>query len=99
MGTIYNMEENAAAEGSVSLQERLRADRNDATGKPTFTTLTAVCLMLYYVLAMQCLSTVAVMRRETGGWKWPLFQIGYMSGLAYVVVFVVYQAGMALGWG
>jgi ferrous iron transport protein B len=99
MGTIYNIEADAAEGGSLSLQERLRSDRDHLTGEKTFTTLTAVCVMLYYVLAMQCLSTVAVMRRETGGWKWPLVQLGYMTALAYIVVLVTYQAGSALGWG
>jgi ferrous iron transport protein B len=55
--------------------------------------------MVYYVLAMQCFSTIAVMRRETNGWKWPLVQIGYMTGLAYVVTFIVFRTGLALGYG
>jgi ferrous iron transport protein B len=46
---------------------------------------------VYYILAAQCLSTTAVVRRETGGWKWPLFQIAYMTGLAYVAAFIVFQ--------
>jgi ferrous iron transport protein B len=46
---------------------------------------------VFYILAAQCLSTTAVMRRETGGWKWPLFQIAYMTGLAYVTAFIVFQ--------
>ena len=56
-----------------------------------FTTATCASLLVYYILAAQCLSTTAVMRRETGGWKWPLFQIAYMTGLAYVAAFLVYQ--------
>jgi ferrous iron transport protein B len=55
--------------------------------------------MVFYVLAMQCLSTVAVMRRETNGWKWPLFQIGYMTVLAYTATFALSTIGTALGWG
>jgi ferrous iron transport protein B len=47
---------------------------------------------------MQCLSTVAVVRRETNGWRWPLFQLGYMSAAAYVLALVVYQVGRALGY-
>jgi ferrous iron transport protein B len=98
MGTIYNIQDGEDT-GGVSLQEKLRNDRNPATGAPSFTALTAICVMVYYVLAMQCLSTVAVVRRETNGWKWPLFQFGYMTVLAWVVTFVVYRAGLALGWG
>jgi ferrous iron transport protein B len=55
--------------------------------------------MVYYVLAMQCMSTIAVVRRETNGWKWPLFQIGYMTALAYSVTFIVYRIGLFFGWG
>jgi len=55
--------------------------------------------MVYYVLAMQCFSTVAVMRRETNGWKWPLFQVAYMTALAYGVTFIVFRAGTAIGMG
>ena len=54
--------------------------------------------MVFYVFAMQCLSTVAVVRRETGGWKWPLFQIAYMTGTAYIGALIVYQVGHALGY-
>jgi ferrous iron transport protein B len=45
------------------------------------------------------MSTVAVVKRETNGWKWPLFQIGYMTGTAWILGFIVYQTGRALGWG
>lgn len=95
MGTIYNIQD-ADDSGSVSLRERLQTDVDPTTGVPTFTALTAICLMVYYVLAMQCMSTVAVMRRETNGWKWPLFQIAYMTALAYVGTFVVYRVGLFL---
>lgn len=99
MGTIYNIQNADENEGSVSLRQQMQQDRDPVTGAPTFTVLTAICLMVYYVLAMQCMSTVAVMRRETNGWKWPLFQIGYMTALAYSVTFVVYRAGLFFGFG
>ncbi len=100
MGTIYNIQNAPAADvGTITLRAQMTQDRDPVTGLPTFTLLTAVCVMVYYVLAMQCLSTVAVMRRETNGWKWPMFQIGYMTALAYVVTFVVYRAGLWLGVG
>ena len=99
MGTIYNIQNADENEGSVSLRQQMQQDRDPATGAPTFTVLTAICLMVYYVLAMQCMSTVAVMRRETNGWKWPLFQIGYMTTLAYSVTFVVYRIGLYIGLG
>jgi ferrous iron transport protein B len=67
-------------------------------GRVLFTPLVCLSLMLFYVFAMQCASTVAVVKRETNGWKWPLFQIGYMTGTAWVVCLVVYQSGRALGF-
>ncbi len=66
-------------------------------GRPLFTPLTCVSLMVFYVFAMQCLSTVAIVRRETNTWVWPLFQIAYMTGFAYVMAFIVYQGGHVLG--
>lgn len=99
MGTVYNVDDAESDSGNIDLRQKLRDDVNPRTGKPVFTPLVAVCLMVYYVLAMQCISTVAVVRRETNGWKWPLFQIGYMTLLAWVGTFVVRQIGLLLGWG
>jgi ferrous iron transport protein B len=98
LGTIYNIQSDDDG-GSISLKEQMRKDVDPETGRRLFTPLTGVALMVFYVLAMQCLSTVAVMRRETNGWKWPLFQIGYMTALAYVATFAVYRAGLAMGLG
>ncbi len=92
MGTIYNIGDDV--DSTISLKQHLQKDIDPNTGLPTFTILTAICVMVYYVLAMQCMSTVAVMRRETNGWKWPLFQFGYMTALAYIVTFIVYRVGL-----
>ncbi|MBI2813487.1 MAG: ferrous iron transport protein B [Opitutae bacterium] len=67
-------------------------------GAPLFTPLVCLVLMVYYVFAMQCMSTVAVVKRETNSWRWPLFQIAYMTGTAWLVCFAFYQAGRALGY-
>jgi ferrous iron transport protein B len=67
-------------------------------GRRLFTPLVCLTLMVFYVFAMQCVSTVAVVRRETNTWRWPLFQIGYMTGTAWVVCFLVFQVGRALGY-
>jgi ferrous iron transport protein B len=96
LGTIYNIRDAKQESGIMSLQDHLQKDTDPATGLPAFTALTAICLMVYYVLAMQCMSTVAIMRRETNGWKWPIFQIGYMTALAYVGTFIVYRVGILL---
>ncbi|HEY6953522.1 MAG TPA: ferrous iron transport protein B [Bacteroidota bacterium] len=96
MGTIYGIKDANESSGNASLRERLQQDVDPETGSHTFTTLTAICLMIYYVLAMQCMSTVAIVRRETNGWKWPLFQIAYMTSLAYVVTLIVYHVGLLM---
>jgi ferrous iron transport protein B len=98
MGTIYNVQTGDEG-GAVSLRERMKKDVRPDTGTPLFTPLTGVCLMIYYVLAMQCLSTVAIMRRETNGWKWPLIQIAGMTALAYCASFAVYRIGLWVGLG
>lgn len=67
-------------------------------GKRLFTPLVCVSLMVFYVFAMQCMSTVAVVRRETNSWRWPAFQIVYMTFLAYVMALMVFQGGRLLGW-
>lgn len=92
ISTIYNVQN--TGENTVSLKDQMQKDVDPASGLPKFTVLTAICVMVYYVLAMQCMSTLALMRRETNGWKWPLFQLGYMTGLAYVATFVVYRVGL-----
>jgi ferrous iron transport protein B len=76
LGTIYGIE--GGEESSMGLQEALRQNL-DLPG--------AVALLIFFAFAMQCLSTVAVVRRETGGWKYPAYQFGYMTALAYVGAF------------
>ena len=68
-------------------------------GRRLFTPLVCINLMIYYVLAMQCLSTTAVVKRETNSWGWTLFQQFYLTATAWLVCFAVYQVGRALGWG
>ena len=68
-------------------------------GRALFTPLVCFTLMVFYVFAMQCVSTIAVVKRETNTWRWPLFQIAYMTGAAWVLSFVIYQGGRALGIG
>jgi ferrous iron transport protein B len=94
MGTIYNIRDANNDSGNHTLREQMRNEVDPITGKPTFTALTAICLMVYYVLAMQCMSTVAVVRRETNSWRWPIFQIAYMTALAWVGTFAVYRIGL-----
>jgi ferrous iron transport protein B len=97
MATIYNAQD--AGDGDVTLQSKLKTMVDPLTGKRTFTPLLGIAVMVYYVLAMQCISTIAVVRRETNSWKWPIFQLVYMTGLAWFGAFIVYQGGKLLGWG
>jgi ferrous iron transport protein B len=89
MATIYSVGD---PDDTKTLTERLKSERR-TDGTPAYTPLVAVCLMVFYVLAMQCLSTVAVVKRETGGWRWPLFQVAYMTALAWGVTFLVRVVG------
>lgn len=99
MSVVYNVGEfDDSAEGTASLAETLQAEKRP-DGAAVYTMLTGLTLMVFYVFAMQCVSTTAVVRRETNGWKWPLFQFAYMTVLAWVLAFVVYQGGKLLGWG
>ena len=67
-------------------------------GSLVYTTLTGLTLMVFYVFAMQCVSTVAIVRRETNSWKWPVFQWVYMTALAWLLALVTYQGGRVLGF-
>lgn len=82
MSTIY---------GTVDLQTRMKQERDSVTGKPVYTLATGISLMLFYAFAMQCMSTIAVVKRETKSWKWPIIQFVYMGVLAYLASFIAYQ--------
>ncbi len=74
-----------------TIQNRMRAEQNPRTQKPLFNLASGVSLMLFYAFAMQCMSTLAVVRRETNSWQWPALQLVFMSGLAYIIAFAAYQ--------
>jgi len=96
LGLVYGLGQ-GAEEHTSSLQDAMRADR-DALGKPVHTPLSGLSLMVFFVLAMQCASTLATVRRETGSWRWPAFQFAYMLVLALAASFAVYQGGRLLGF-
>ncbi|MFZ9682273.1 MAG: ferrous iron transport protein B [Cephaloticoccus sp.] len=95
MGVVFNTED--IDEDTTPLRHALGA-ATWPDGRPLFTPLVCLTLMIFYVFAMQCIATVAVVKRETNSWRWPLFQIGYMTGTAWLLSLVVYQAGRALGF-
>jgi len=96
MGNVYAVGD--ADETSQPLKSALVRDKWP-DGAPVWTPLVAVSLLVYFVLAMQCISTLAIVRRETNSWKWPLFMQGYMTALAWIASFIVYQGGRWMGWG
>ena len=89
MATLYSVED-GDTENSLTLRQKMNAAVK-SDGSKVYTTATGVSLMIFYVLAMQCMSTLAVVRRETGTWKWPIIQLIYMTALAYLLSFVAYQ--------
>jgi ferrous iron transport protein B len=89
MATLYSVEGGKDADQQTLRQRMESAKRED--GSPVYTLASGVSLMIFYVLAMQCMSTLAVVRRETRSWKWPAIQLVYMTGLAYVMSLVVFQ--------
>ena len=97
LATIYNVEE--ADETSVDLRSALQNETDPETGERVYTALVAVSLMVFFVLACQCMATVAIVKRETNSWRWPIVMFAYMTGLAYVGSLVVYQTGLFLGLG
>lgn len=102
MGTIYGVGD-AEGEGAGTLTERLRTETDPRTGRLAYTPLVAVGLMVFYVYALMCMSTIAVTVREAGGgaigWRWAAIQFGYMLALAFGGAFLVYQGGRLLGLG
>jgi len=89
MATIYSVDGGVDNEGTIRDKMRVAVDAN--TGLPLFTFATGFSLMLFYAFAMQCMSTVAVVYRETKSWKWPLIQTAYMTVMAYVASLIAYQ--------
>lgn len=94
LSIIYNVGSN---ENESSLIEAVREAKR-ADGTPAWTPLVAVSMMVFFVLALQCMSTVAIVRRETNSWRWPLFMVGYMLLLAYLASLITFQGGRLLGF-
>lgn len=94
MAIIYSVEDDQDTDSVVDAM--LNQRRSDGT--PLFTPLTCLSLMVFFVFALQCVSTVAVVKRETNSWFWPLFQIVYMLAVAWISSFILYQGGLLLGF-
>lgn len=88
LATIYSVGSDAEEE---TLKNRMRAEVNPILGSPVFNFASGVSLLLFYAFAMQCMSTLAIVKRETNSWKWPALQLIFMSGFAYLVSLIAYQ--------
>jgi len=86
----------AVADGETSLRTAVRNDTHPETGEPVFTPATVASLLVFFVFALQCMSTLAIMRRETNSWRWPAFAFGYLLTLAYGASFVTYRVVSSL---
>ena len=88
MATLYSVEDDG--EESLLLREKMQQAKN-SRGESVYTLASGVSLMIFYVFAMQCMSTLAIVKRETRSWKWPVIQLIYMTALAYLMSLLTYQ--------
>lgn len=89
VATIYSL---GSSDDQLTIKTRLKSEINPETGGPRYTPAVGLSLLVFYTLAMQCMSTLAIVKRETKGWKWPAIQLAYMTTLAYLSAFLVYQS-------
>lgn len=88
LATIYSVGD---ADNEDTIKDKMKAETDDRTGAKVFSFATGISLLLFYAFAMQCVSTLAITKKETNSWKWPAVQLVLMSGLAYIVAFTAYQ--------
>jgi len=89
IATIYSL---GSTDDEQTIKGRLKSEINPETGGPRYTPAVGLSLLVFYTLAMQCMSTLAVVKRETKSWKWPLIQLAYMTAVAYLSAFIIYQS-------
>jgi ferrous iron transport protein B len=99
MAIVYNVGNYDKSDSGLKDLQKTMQDQKRPNGSLIYSPLTAVTLMVFYVFALQCVSTVAIVRRETNSWKWPLFQWFYMGVLAWSLALVTHLGGRLLGWG
>ena len=91
VGTIATIYSIGNVDDQSTIKQKLKSEVNPETGGPRYTLAVGLSLLVFYTFAMQCMSTLAVVKRETKGWKWPLIQLGYMTTLAYLSALAVYH--------
>lgn len=89
MATIYSVD--ADDENPTSLRERMLAETNPETGEKVYSIATVFSLLVFFAIAMQCMSTLAIVKRETKSWKWPMIQLVYLTVLAYSLSYITYH--------
>ena len=89
LATIYSV--GSDDENTTTIKEKMRSEINPATGKKIFNFPAGMSLLVFYAFAMQCMATLAIVKRETKSWKWPLIQLFGMTGLAYICSLIVFQ--------
>ena len=87
LATIYSV----GSDDEATIKNRMAAEVNPILGGPLFNFASGISLLLFYAFAMQCMSTLAVVKRETNSWKWPILQLFIMSGFAYIVALIAFQ--------
>jgi ferrous iron transport protein B len=98
MSTVYSVAASESADAQQASLARNMQAQTRPDGSPMYTPLTGITLMVFYVFALQCVSTIAIVRRETNSWRWPLFQWVYMGALAWGLAFITYNGGRLMGW-
>lgn len=89
LATIYSV--GSRSEEETTIKNRMAAEVHPKSGKKIFNFATGISLLLFYAFAMQCVSTLAIVKKETNSWKWPIVQLVFMSGFAYITALVAYQ--------
>jgi len=87
LATIYSV----GSDEEETIKRRMAAEVNPILGGPLFNLASGISLLLFYAFAMQCMSTLAIVKRETNTWKWPVLQLGIMTAIAYVAALVAFQ--------
>ena len=87
LATIYSV----GSDQEATIKNRMAAEVNPVLGGPLFNLASGISLLLFYAFAMQCMSTLAIVKRETNSWKWPILQLTIMTAIAYIVAFIAYQ--------
>lgn len=88
MATVYSL---GGTDDELTIRERMASEINPNTGRPSYNFASGISLLLFYAFAMQCMSTIAIVRKETNSWRWTVIQLAFMTGFAYFAALLAYQ--------